>query len=112
MPNERAKAEEIAGRAHFKQLSDSGCRIAYCEYSATGEGVTIMVAVGCSAIHAVHVFKRHADAYFHPGMVVDRLDSEDPKVMQMMRMVPVAAVERFGLEGYPQYYGEVHFNPF
>lgn len=109
---ERIQAEGDDRRHRLGHSSDSGrVHIAYCEYFATGEGVTVMVAVGCSALHAERVFKQHADPYFHIGMVVGRLNSGDPRVQNMMRMVPPAALQLFECpEGVPQYYGEIHFN--
>lgn len=93
------------------QTAVTSTYIAYCDYFATGDGVTVIVAVGCSASHAERVFKQHAQPYFHPGMVVGRLDSADPEVRRMVRMVPAPALQLLErAEGVPQFYGELHFN--
>ncbi|MFC3815037.1 hypothetical protein [Lysobacter sp. GCM10012299] len=86
--------------------------IAFCDYFATGEGRTVMVAVGCSPFHAEQVFKQSAHSYFHAGMVVAELGSPEPETRRMAMMIPDPVLRTFQRKpsGTPQFYCELHFN--
>lgn len=113
LPNQEASGSSADGyRSPQPDAPPPEVHIAYCDYAATGEGRTVMVAVGYSASHAERVFRLGADPYFHPGVVVARLDSPDPEVRRMAQMIPPAVLSVLArqADGLPQYYGELHWN--
>lgn len=48
--------------------------IAWCEYEATGEGRTVMIAVGNRKSAATNIFKCNFNDYYHVGMQCDSWD--------------------------------------
>jgi len=86
--------------------------VAYVRYYATGEGVSIFVAVGCGYVKTEHIFKVNVPECFHAGMEVKPLDSEDVKMAQVMDLLPHAVVKLF-TQSPPrttEYFSTVHYN--
>lgn len=53
--------------------------IAYGIYYATGEGMTIFVALAASPQHAERIYRESVDQYFHPCMAIAQWgDSSEP----------------------------------
>lgn len=96
--------------------SAEGCHVAYCYYYATGEGVTVSIAIGGSARHAESLFKERAHEFFHPGMVVIPLDGsaapeqEDAKYVLGLIPGPVLDQMRKNPPGSTEYFSELHYN--
>lgn len=87
--------------------------IAYCDYFATGEGRTLIVAIGCSAIHAEKVFKEYTDPYFHIGMVVVQLDDQPNDLLKsLLKLIPKRVLKLIKAHppGTTEYYGRLHYN--
>lgn len=86
--------------------------VAYVRYYATGEGVRIFVAIGCGHVKTERLFKVNVPEYFHAGMEVKPLDSEDVKMAQVTDLLPQAIVKLF-TESPPrttEYFSTVHYN--
>ncbi|HPW33714.1 MAG TPA: hypothetical protein PLF92_12470 [Arenimonas sp.] len=86
--------------------------VAYVRYFATGEGVRIFVAVGKGYVTTERLFKVNVPEYFHGGMVVKPLDSEDAKMAQVTDLLPRAVVKLF-TESPPrttEYFSTLHYN--
>ena len=85
--------------------------VAFCEYYATGEGVTVFIAVGCSRRHAEELIRQRADPFFHVGIEVKPLDLSDSDGQRIARWIPgpVLKAAQEGSGG-PRYYGEFHLN--
>jgi len=43
---------------------------AWCDYGATGEGTTIMIALAPTKAQASQLFKKRFDPFFEPGMII------------------------------------------
>ena len=85
---------------------------AYVRYFATGEGVRIFVAVGSGYVKTERLFKVNVPEYFHAGMAIKPLDSEDVKMAQVMDLLPQAVVKLF-TENPPrttEYFATLHYN--
>lgn len=94
-------------------MQTSHCFFAFNEYFATGEGMTVWIALGGSPEHAEQVFRAHVPAYFQQGMTVARLsDPELADARTTRRFVPDAILEL--IEGNPPgsttYFSRLHFN--
>lgn len=82
---------------------------AWCDYGATGEGMTIMVAISRTESAARNLFKSKFNDFYHPGMVVTKgippeMDGYIPQwVKQSVNGVT-------GRECMYQWYGEWHVN--
>lgn len=86
--------------------------VAYLKYYATGEGVRIFVAVGNGYVKTERLFKVNVPEYFHAGIEVKPLDSEDVKMAQVIDLLPQAVVKLFS-ENPPrrtEYFSTVHYN--
>lgn len=87
--------------------------LVYCNYYATGEGVTTFIAVGGTEACAMDAFKQHTPDYFHRGMEADVL-GEDSRhdTRRMIRWIPQAALELIETNppGTTYYYAKLHFN--
>lgn len=96
--------------------SAAGCHVAYCYYYATGEGVTVSIAIGGSAHHAESLFKERAHEFFHSRMVVIPLhgatapEQEDAKYVLGLIPGPVLDQMRKNPAGTTEYFSELHFN--
>lgn len=89
------------------------CHIAYAEYGATGEGATVMVALGGSATHAENLFRSTFDQFFHIGMVVAPLNEiPEDDAPRILRFVPAVAVDLIeeNLPGQADYYCQLDCN--
>lgn len=87
--------------------------VAYCEYYATGEGVTVFVAVGGTESSAKNAFLRHVPDYFHRGLETDVLTDESfPSTRRMIHWIPQPAIELVAKNppGTMYYYATLHFN--
>ncbi|GAA0724737.1 hypothetical protein [Dokdonella soli] len=89
------------------------CHIAFINYFATGEGVTILIAAGGSSEHAKNVFNRHAPEYFRGGVEVARLnDAANDRAKRVAEMIPQRMRDLLQRNpiGTTEYYSELHFN--
>jgi len=90
------------------------CCIAYCNYSATGEGVTTMLAVGCSPEHAKAVFNQRAADFFQDSMMIACIGnaSVDQDIKRLADMVPLTVWQAFERNpfGTTEYFSVLHFN--
>ncbi len=86
--------------------------VAYVRYFATGEGVRIFVAVGRGYAKTERLFKVNVPKYFHAGMEVKPLDSEDVKIAQLIDLLPQAVVKLFTENPLrtTEYFATVHYN--
>lgn len=87
--------------------------LAYCNYYATGEGVTAFVAVGGTEACATDAFKQHTPDYFHRGMEADVLGEDArPDTRRMIRWIPQPALDLIDKNppGTTYYYAKLHFN--
>lgn len=85
---------------------------AYVRHYATGEGVRIFVAVGKGYVKTERLFKVNVPEYFHVGMEVKPLDTEDMKMAQIIDLLLHAVVKLFR-ENTPrttEYFSTVHYN--
>jgi len=86
--------------------------VAYVRYYATGEGVRIFVAVGKGYFKTERLFKVNVPKYFHGGMEVKPLDSEDVRMAQINDFLPQAVLKLF-TESPPrttEYFSTLHYN--
>lgn len=83
--------------------------VAYCQYFATGEGVTIFIAMGGSYSHAENMFKRHVPEYFYPGLVIQPVDSA---IEGMEGLLPLPVLELLAKHprGTTEYFSTTHYN--
>ncbi len=86
--------------------------IAYVRHFATGEGVRIFVAVGGGFVEAERLFKINVPEYFHVGLKVHALDSEDVEIAQVIDLLPQAVLKLFteNPSGTTEYFSTVHYN--
>lgn len=82
---------------------------AWCDYGATGEGLTIMIAIAHTESAARNLFKSKFNDYFHVGMVVE---NGIPPAIEPY--IPEAIKKYLLQEGGPmchyQWFGEWHVN--
>lgn len=86
--------------------------IAYCLHHATGEGVTIYIAVGSSRKHAEFHFRRCAPEDIHRGMVVRGwLDTQD-ELETIKTFVPAQVINVITDHppGTTEHYSVTHWN--
>lgn len=103
VPPDREEASRKPGPVH----------ITYCDYYATGEGVTVLIALGGTAESARETFQQSAPTYFHQGLVEDVLvEDAGPNTRRMQRWVPQAAMDIIATNppGTTTYYAALHFN--
>ncbi|MEG3190916.1 hypothetical protein [Lysobacter sp. D1-1-M9] len=85
--------------------------VAFCEYYATGEGVTVLIAIGLGPQHADELFRERADSFFHRDIKVKPLDLSDTDVQRIAKWIPEPVLEAAKEpSGRLQYYGEFHLN--
>ena len=87
--------------------------ITYCNYYATGEGVTTMIALGGTAESAKNTFLQSTPDYFHRGMVEDLFtDDAGPDTRRMQRWIPQPVLDMVATNppGTTTYYASLHFN--
>lgn len=87
--------------------------IAYCNYYATGEGVTAIIALGGTAESARSTFLESTPDYFHRGMVEDLFtDDAGPDTRRMKRWVPQPVLDMVASNppGTTTYYATLHYN--
>ena len=90
------------------------CYVAYLHYYATGEGVTIIFAIGGTPEQAKSYFNARAPEYFRGDVDVASLASttSEPGLEIIREMVP-ESVKRILTKNPPgttQYYSELHYN--
>lgn len=94
-------------------MAKPSCHVAYCVYAATGEGSTIVLAVGGSARHAEKIFKQRTDEFFHVDMEIVPLDdTERIGIEAVTKMIPPYALTELltNPPGTTEYYSHLHFN--
>lgn len=87
--------------------------IAYCNYYATGEGVTHFIAAGSSAACAEHAFRQHVPDYFQRGMETAPVAGEwSSDATNMWQLIPQFAADIIAANppGTTFYYATLHFN--
>ena len=92
---------------------DQGWYLSYMRYYATGEGVTLCIAVGRSAEYAENVLKERIDEYFHRAVETRPITREMGKDVQvMLEWVPEAVKENFRQIpfGAGYYFSELYYN--
>ena len=86
--------------------------VAFSLYYATGEGVTIFVAIGSSANHAEKVYRENVPEYFHAGLQVFRWDDASSEFDEVKRYIPQSVIEL--LSGNPrgttEHFSHTHYN--
>ena len=97
-----------------QHVASSGVpHIAYFNYAATGEGQTVMIALGGSAQHAKTIFQKNTPDYFRDGMEVKCLaDTRSAEVATMLEWIPQAVMDciKTTPAGTSDYYGTFHVN--
>lgn len=105
-----------------QKLSSTECRrheiqpdeahIAYCQYFATGEGVSIFIALGGSYNHAESVFKKHVPEYYHPGVIIHSLELRREGMEQISPLLPQSVLDLMinNPNGTTDYFSIVHYN--
>ena len=114
--HESTEKGEIAEHAQSQPIAVKGHRayMAFCNYDATGEGVTIFIAAASSAEGAKHTFLQEAPEYFHRGMQIEAIyDDGSPDARRMRPWIPQPALDLI-VANPPAtttaYYATIHFN--
>lgn len=82
---------------------------AWCEYGATGEGMTIMIAIARTESAARNLFKSKFNDYYHVGMIITK--GIPPDVDGYVPLwVKQSLIGNIGRECAYQWYGEWHVN--
>ena len=86
--------------------------VAYSLYYATGEGVTIFVAIGSSANHAEKVFRDKVPKYFHAGLQVFRWDDASSEFDEVKRYSPQPVIDLLAgnPRGTTEHFSHTHYN--
>ena len=86
--------------------------VAFSLYYATGEGVTIFVAMGSSAKHAEKVFREKVPEYFHAGLQVFRWDDVSSELDEVKRYIPQPVIELLATNprGTTEHFSHTHYN--
>jgi hypothetical protein len=93
-------------------VSPNKLHIAFARYFATGEGVSIFIAVGGSYALAEDIFRKNVPEYFYPCMKVEPVESQDEEVLLITALLPEAILKIFSdnLPGSTEYFSKVHYN--
>ena len=104
-------AEALLNSTKPKKTLDQ-VHIAYCEYFATGEGVSVFIALGGSYSHAESVFKKHVPDYYHVGLIVHPLVLPRNGGEQIIGLLPQPLLDLFSTnpDGTTEYFSTVHYN--
>lgn len=94
-------------------LFDQGWYLSHMYYYATGEGVTLCIAIGGSHSYAENVLKERIDKYFYRAIETSAIDKEmrkNPSVI--LQMIPDEVKEKFRKFplGAGYYFSELHYN--
>jgi hypothetical protein len=94
-------------------LFDRGWYLSYMYYHATGEGVTLCIAIGGSRSYAESVLKERLHKYFYPAIETHPMDKEmrgGPSVI--LQMIPEEVKEKFRRFplGAGHYFSELYYN--
>lgn len=86
--------------------------IAYSFYYATGEGVTVFIALGGSPEHTEQLFRARVPEYFQAGMKLCPLDNAAEDVVRIKAMVAGSVLELFERHppGTTEYFSHLHYN--
>lgn len=87
--------------------------LAYCNYYATGEGVTVMLAAGGTENCARSAFLENAPDYFHRGMELKEICGDaSSESKQMIRWIPQPVLDLVARNppGTTYFYSKLHFN--
>lgn len=87
--------------------------VAYCIYYATGEGVTVFIALGGSSNHAEKIFKDNAPEYFHRGMEMHEMGTDpSEQAAAAIGMIPARVLEIFDSNppGTTDWFSMLHYN--
>lgn len=85
---------------------------AFCDYFATGEGRTVIVAIGATAEEARLLFEENAPAFFAPSMQIEELTQAYVRDSgAVTRWIPAGVIERIASSVGPlRFYGMFHQN--
>jgi hypothetical protein len=86
--------------------------VAICDHFATGEGRTVIVAIGATVEEATILFKEMAPAYFASSMRITELAPEDAVDLNAVtRWIPAGVIERIARSDGPlRFFGMFHQN--
>lgn len=86
--------------------------ITYGIYYATGEGMTIFVALAASNQHAERIYRESVDEYFHPCMAIAQWGDSSEDLDLVKRHVPLAVIELLAKNppASTEYFCRTHWN--
>lgn len=103
----------VRGLAQNEEPEKRPVYLAYCNYYATGEGVSLMVGAGNTPSSARKAFLDNTHEYFHQGLTEDCLeDSSPPETRRAARMLSEHMTNLIASlpNGAPQFYARIHYN--
>lgn len=86
--------------------------IAYGIYYATGEGMTVFIALAASAQHAERIYRESVDEYFHPCMAITQWGDSSEDLEFVKPHVPAAVIELLAENppGSTEHFCRTHWN--
>ena len=86
--------------------------VAYGIYYATGEGMTIFVALAASPQHAERIYLESVDVYFHPCMAIAQWGDSSEDLDVVKPHVPSAVIELLAKNppASAEYFCRTHWN--
>lgn len=105
------KPEPEEPRSPLAENQDAN--IAFCHYYATGEGVSLFVALASSREAASDLFRENTPAFFHQGLETSPVPNLDnPDVKRACTIVPEWVVDlvKTNPPGTTEFYAQVHWN--
>ena len=86
--------------------------VAYSAYYATGEGVTIHIAIGGSENHAVGHFRENVPDYFQAGLKIRSWTDEDDEFESVKEFVPPTVIDLLtsNPKGSTEWFSVTHYN--
>lgn len=103
----------VKGLTKIEEPEKCPVYLAYCDYYATGEGVSLMVGAGNTPAAARKAFLENAHEYFHQGLTEDCLeDSSPPETRRAARILSEHMTNLIASlpKGAPQFYARIHYN--
>ena len=106
---------DVSEPSHIPELQSqvAPAYLAYCNYYATGEGVTVMLAAGGTEDCTRIAFLEHAPDYFHRGIELQPICEEaSSESKQMIRWIPQPVLDLVAKNppGTTYFYSKLHFN--
>jgi hypothetical protein len=112
VPRNRSVAKEPVMTV---EIDESPLYVSYMLYAATGEGLTVAIAVAGGAHYAATVLKEKIPSYFHPAIVTAPFNPAmtlQGTAQPLRELVPNEYLQhlRKAPSGAGHYFSEFHFN--